>query len=93
MWSVEKFLNEITLIVTIITMACIVMLERGKVSKGLVIFLCILTALLYLCSKAINNNNSKLNKVDKMKLESISESLSKKKGKKKYGKKDSSDSR
>lgn len=93
MWSLEKILNEITLILTIVTMSCVVLLKYGKVNKGLVIFLCILTLLVYLCSRAVNNNNSKLSKEDKMKLENLNERLNKKKGKKKDGKKDSSNSR
>lgn len=92
MLGLEKFLNEVTLILTIITMVCVILLKKQLVSIYLVIFLCILTLLVYLCSRVVNSNNSKLSSEDKSKLKDINESI-KKKGKKKDGKKNSSNSR
>ncbi len=82
MLGLEKFLNEITFVFCIITMACVFLVKKGIVNRGLIIFLCILTLLLYLCSRLVNNNNSKLNDEDKKKLEGLSNSVKDKKGKK-----------
>lgn len=92
MFRGEKILNEVTLILTIITMISVFFLKYGIVSKTLVIFLCFLTLLVYLCSRTISDKNSKLNNEDKQKLESLKVDILKK-GKEKDGKKDSSNSR
>ena len=91
MFRGEKILNELTLILTIITIMCVILFKYGIVSKGIVIFLCVLTLLVYLCSKTISDKNSKLSSEDKKKLQIFKEDILKK-GKEKDGKKGSSNS-
>ncbi len=83
MFEFEKILNELTLIITIITMVSVFLFKNGIVSKGFVIFLCILTVLVYLCSKTVTNKNSNLSNKDKEKLKDVTNVvLNEKKGKK-----------
>ena len=83
MFGFEKILNELTLVLTIITMISVFLVKNGTMSKSIFIFLCIITILVYLCSKTVVSKNSSLSDKDKEKLYNMkNEMLNEKKGKK-----------
>ncbi|MBR1884273.1 MAG: hypothetical protein IJ809_05005 [Clostridia bacterium] len=82
MYSIEKILNEITLIFTLVTMLFVFLYKYNMVKLWTVIFMCILTILMYLSSRLVNNSNSKITEKDKEALSSISKSVKKERKKK-----------
>ena len=66
-----------------INLAVIRLKDIMKFFKGIFIFLCIITILVYLCSKTVVSKNSSLSDKDKEKLYNMkNEMLNEKKGKK-----------
>ena len=80
MLGFEKVLNELTLILTLGTMACVFLYKKGIIPIGLLIFMCILTILVYLSNRTLINTNSKLDEKEKENLVKIEKEV--KKGKK-----------
>ena len=91
MYSFEKILNEITFVLAIVTMGAVFLYQKDIINLGTLIFLCVLTILVYLSSRTVNNNNSKISEKEKNDLIELQKEL--KKGKKKNGEKNSSNSR